>query len=197
MIALSQCVYCGRDLKSGEVELDHVIPLCRGGADVARNKAACCVPCNRLKGPLTAREFLATRDDPDDLAALIRDVLREVRAGTFPPLPPVPPVPPPVHRRIQTSPSPKPGESGNDFYSRVERQQQTFAQHQAKEREEMQRARAMIKRGECVAELGFTCHCPVCDPGYEAQQSKRLTQDLKDLAALRFAEEVTSKEIRG
>jgi hypothetical protein len=171
-VSLSQCVYCGCDLVQPTLELDHVIPLCRGGADVAKNKAPCCVPCNRLKGPLTAREFLATRDEPGDLEALKREVLRELGAYTPRPLPAVPPVPPPNHG--------------------VRRNQETWAQRQAAEREKSQRARARIKAGECVAELGFTCHCPVCGPPRPPIQ-----RVIETLPQWEEAERQWDKEVRG
>jgi hypothetical protein len=69
---ISQCVYCGIDLDDYNQSDDHVIPLCRGGSNLRTNMAPACQACNNAKGPLTAREFLMVRDDPEDLAALIR-----------------------------------------------------------------------------------------------------------------------------
>lgn len=40
------CLYCG----AGEpLELDHVVPLARGGSDVVTNLQTLCRPCNRKK----------------------------------------------------------------------------------------------------------------------------------------------------
>ena len=178
----TQCVYCGIDLSYENMTVDHVIPKSRGGGE-SGNLAPCCKLCNILKGPLTAREFLAMRDEPEEMAAYKRRIEDELNLRGLArhrelarPLPAVPSKPPPAV---------------------------TYAQRQAEEREKSQRARAMIKAGECVAALGFTCHCSVCDPKahtglncFHEVQTRRLTQDLKDLAALRFAEEVTSREVR-
>ncbi len=72
---LAQCVYCGRELTIDTLTYDHVIPRIRGGSNKGYNKAPACTECNEAKGPLTASEFLAVRDDPEDLAAMQRIVL--------------------------------------------------------------------------------------------------------------------------
>lgn len=73
---VTQCVYCGDDLDADTVTREHVIPKLRGGSDAA-NTAPACRDCNAAKGPLTAREFLALRDSPDDLEAMKRLVHAE------------------------------------------------------------------------------------------------------------------------
>ena len=46
----STCYMCGRKLTYPEIVLDHVIPLCRGGAHCESNLAVACAPCNLRKG---------------------------------------------------------------------------------------------------------------------------------------------------
>lgn len=54
-----RCAYCGR----GDVALtrDHVVPIARGGTNDIRNIVPACMPCNRAKATLTARQFQARR----------------------------------------------------------------------------------------------------------------------------------------
>lgn len=42
------CRYCGN--MDGPFEIDHVIPVIKGGATTMRNLVTSCVPCNRRKG---------------------------------------------------------------------------------------------------------------------------------------------------
>jgi hypothetical protein len=51
-----QCVYCGCSNKL-LLNIDHIIPLSRGGKDNLDNKQVCCLGCNQLKGPLTDSEY--------------------------------------------------------------------------------------------------------------------------------------------
>lgn len=51
------CVYCRTS--AGPLQLDHVIPRSRGGADTPDNLVACCKPCNTSKGPRTPQEWRA------------------------------------------------------------------------------------------------------------------------------------------
>jgi len=43
-------------------EVDHSVPLSRGGSERFRNLVPACIPCNRSKGDLTSREFRFFRD---------------------------------------------------------------------------------------------------------------------------------------
>jgi len=52
-----KCIYCGVDLKPDATQLDHVVPLSRGGKHDPSNIALACRDCNSLKGPRTADEF--------------------------------------------------------------------------------------------------------------------------------------------
>jgi 5-methylcytosine-specific restriction endonuclease McrA len=48
------CQYCGR--QDGELTMDHVLPLSRGGQTAWTNVVAACVPCNRKKANRTPEE---------------------------------------------------------------------------------------------------------------------------------------------
>jgi len=48
------CQYCGRS--EGEMTMDHVLPLSRGGKTVWTNVVTACVPCNRKKANRTPEE---------------------------------------------------------------------------------------------------------------------------------------------
>ena len=61
------CRYCGKQLawsnygrvgKHGAWEVDHSVPLSRGGTDYYRNLWPACVACNTDKGTLTGSEYL-------------------------------------------------------------------------------------------------------------------------------------------
>lgn len=49
------CRYCGGEFE----EVDHAIPLSRGGTAWPANLGPSCVPCNRSKGNKTVLEFVA------------------------------------------------------------------------------------------------------------------------------------------
>jgi 5-methylcytosine-specific restriction endonuclease McrA len=52
------CVYCNCSLHVRKWELDHYIPLSRGGKNTFANLVASCMICNRMKGSLLPSEFL-------------------------------------------------------------------------------------------------------------------------------------------
>lgn len=52
------CSYCGREVPEGTFDIDHVIPVTRGGRSVLRNLAAACSVCNRDKSDLLLKEWL-------------------------------------------------------------------------------------------------------------------------------------------
>lgn len=52
------CYYCGGWAMH---EIDHKIPLCRGGTNDIDNLVLTCRPCNTKKSWLTAEEFMARR----------------------------------------------------------------------------------------------------------------------------------------
>jgi 5-methylcytosine-specific restriction endonuclease McrA len=52
----SRCQYCGHRAATRELNLDHVIPLSRGGRSTWQNVVCCCLKCNSRKGSLLPRE---------------------------------------------------------------------------------------------------------------------------------------------
>ncbi|MCD6574337.1 HNH endonuclease [Candidatus Aerophobetes bacterium] len=50
------CQYCGRKLRTEELNLDHVIPLSRGGKNTWENVVCSCISCNMRKGNKTLQE---------------------------------------------------------------------------------------------------------------------------------------------
>ncbi len=55
------CAYCEAPL-FGTFDLDHMMPLVRGGRDDWTNLAATCPACNRSKGRRSAEEFFSLRE---------------------------------------------------------------------------------------------------------------------------------------
>jgi 5-methylcytosine-specific restriction endonuclease McrA len=51
------CIYCRHD---GDLSMDHLIPIARGGPHTAENVAPACLPCNLSKHAQTEEEFLQT-----------------------------------------------------------------------------------------------------------------------------------------
>jgi hypothetical protein len=50
------CRYCGGRVDEDTATLDHVVPVSRGGADVAENLATCCLLCNSIKAGRTLEQ---------------------------------------------------------------------------------------------------------------------------------------------
>jgi hypothetical protein len=55
----SRCVYCARVWAEGELTVDHVQPVMRGGDGSDGNLVTACRSCNTRKGSLPAWAFLA------------------------------------------------------------------------------------------------------------------------------------------
>lgn len=51
------CAYCGCELEYKDMQVDHVIPLKRGGKDDIKNMFPACRSCNHYKATLTAEEY--------------------------------------------------------------------------------------------------------------------------------------------
>lgn len=49
------CVYCGD--KPEDIEIDHILPVSKGGDNSLSNLNSCCPKCNRLKGSKTLEEW--------------------------------------------------------------------------------------------------------------------------------------------
>jgi 5-methylcytosine-specific restriction endonuclease McrA len=45
----NQCQTCGKILKDNEIELDHAIPVSKGGSSEEHNVRVACLDCNRTK----------------------------------------------------------------------------------------------------------------------------------------------------
>lgn len=63
------CVFCGKQLSwknysisngRGGWEVDHSLPVSKGGTDHLNNLIPACIPCNRSKGTLTTRQYRRT-----------------------------------------------------------------------------------------------------------------------------------------
>ena len=52
----NRCQYCGKIFQQTELNLDHVVPLSRGGNSTWENVVCACVPCNSRKGNRTPVE---------------------------------------------------------------------------------------------------------------------------------------------
>jgi 5-methylcytosine-specific restriction endonuclease McrA len=57
-----RCLYCANPLR-GKYQIDHKVPVSRGGSSWPENLALACGGCNRSKRNRTAEEFLAQRGD--------------------------------------------------------------------------------------------------------------------------------------
>lgn len=51
-----RCQYCGHTFSPGELSVDHVVPLSRGGRTCWSNVVCACRRCNRMKGGCTPQE---------------------------------------------------------------------------------------------------------------------------------------------
>lgn len=56
-----RCSYCNEVVPPERRDIDHVIPLSRGGADSVDNLCVACLSCNRQKHAKTAEEFTALK----------------------------------------------------------------------------------------------------------------------------------------
>ncbi len=52
-----RCAYCGKPIKYEEMQVDHVIPLKKGGMDRMNNLAPACRMCNHYKSTYTLEQF--------------------------------------------------------------------------------------------------------------------------------------------
>ena len=50
------CRYCGKQLSTEELSVDHVLPKSRGGKETWENLVTSCKPCNSRKGDRTPEE---------------------------------------------------------------------------------------------------------------------------------------------
>lgn len=55
------CIYCNWIGSILNFEVDHIIPVTRGGSDLPQNKRLICSGCNREKADKTHSEYLSWR----------------------------------------------------------------------------------------------------------------------------------------
>jgi 5-methylcytosine-specific restriction endonuclease McrA len=81
-----RCVYCDLIVISeSSFQIDHVIPLSRGGSWELANLILCCGECNAIKGSLTGEEYIALRAWAEALPYEARvDVFRRMKIGGNP-----------------------------------------------------------------------------------------------------------------
>ncbi|MEJ5360097.1 MAG: HNH endonuclease [Desulfobacterales bacterium] len=56
-IARGRCHYCGRSFAPGQLTMDHLVPLARGGKSTRGNLVPCCKECNTSKKQLLPIEW--------------------------------------------------------------------------------------------------------------------------------------------
>lgn len=56
-VSKQKCEYCSMTLSAWECELDHKLPISRGGGSAISNIAISCSPCNSAKGSMTDTEY--------------------------------------------------------------------------------------------------------------------------------------------
>lgn len=71
LIAKGVCHYCGGRFAPGNLTMDHIVPLSRGGKSSRSNIVACCKECNNEKKYYTPAEIVLSELeqealDPDD-----------------------------------------------------------------------------------------------------------------------------------
>lgn len=52
-----RCAYCGKPIAFGAMQVDHVVPLRKGGEDTLENMLPACRSCNHYKSTLTVEQF--------------------------------------------------------------------------------------------------------------------------------------------
>lgn len=56
-LASGICYYCGGNFKPGNLTMDHIVPLARGGRSTKDNLVVCCKACNTKKKTLLPIEW--------------------------------------------------------------------------------------------------------------------------------------------
>lgn len=56
-LAGGECYYCRNKFEPGELSMDHVVPLSRGGRSEKNNLVCCCKECNNKKKYLLPMEW--------------------------------------------------------------------------------------------------------------------------------------------
>jgi hypothetical protein len=71
------CQYCGRKSPEVVLEVDHIVPLARGGSDDPINLITSCWDCNHGKAAVPLAETL-TGEDPHDKAVMLLERERQL-----------------------------------------------------------------------------------------------------------------------
>jgi 5-methylcytosine-specific restriction enzyme A len=58
-VAKGECHYCGKKTPAGDLTMDHIVPLVRGGRSTKGNVVPCCKSCNTRKQSLLPMEWAA------------------------------------------------------------------------------------------------------------------------------------------
>lgn len=66
-----RCAYCGKVIAYEEMQVDHIIPLRKGGPDDSSNYAPACRTCNHYKSTLTLEQF---RQQLEKIQSRLKDV---------------------------------------------------------------------------------------------------------------------------
>ena len=80
------CQYCGKKFRSEDLNIDHVIPLSRGGKDCWENVVCSCVPCNLRKGSRLfseAKMHLIKKPRKPAWKAFVKNNLSEMKEETW------------------------------------------------------------------------------------------------------------------
>jgi len=80
------CQYCGRRCKSQDLNLDHIVPLSRGGKDTWENVVCSCVSCNLRKGNKTLAEVgmkLIRKPRKPRWNTLVKESFTEISEGSW------------------------------------------------------------------------------------------------------------------
>jgi len=56
-LARGRCYYCGRSFPPGELTMDHIVPLARGGKSTKGNVVTACKECNTKKKSMLPIEW--------------------------------------------------------------------------------------------------------------------------------------------
>ncbi|GBD97839.1 MAG TPA: HNH endonuclease [Nitrospirae bacterium] len=68
--AEGRCYYCGRGVLPGELTMDHIVPIVRGGKSTKNNVVPACKECNNKKKhalPIEWEEYLERLKKKDDI----------------------------------------------------------------------------------------------------------------------------------
>jgi 5-methylcytosine-specific restriction endonuclease McrA len=71
--AKGRCYYCGRTFPAGELTMDHIVPISRGGKSKKGNVVPACKTCNNKKKQLLPMEWEAYLNDFEKIKSSPQD----------------------------------------------------------------------------------------------------------------------------